>query len=172
MDFKKFRKEIGVEDGRRMTRRDYAVLIVLLAVYSIVAFLNLGSLRSPQTAWTAETDTTVLVDLGETRYVSEIRFFGGIAEGKLGIYDDSAFIDGYFTPGETEPLELFEQENGDMFKWVDLSLETETEYLILYVESGRISMNEIAVLDGDELLPATVYEPKDGAERLQRNVFR
>ena len=166
MDFKTFRKEIGMEDGRRMTSRDWVVLIVLLAVYSIFAFVNLGSLSSPQTAWTAEPDTTVLVDLGETRTVSEIRFFGGIAEGKIEIYDDSAFIDGYFTPGETEPLEVFEQDNGDMFKWVELSLNTETEYLILYVESGTISMNEIAVLNDGELLSASVYEPKGGAEKL------
>ena len=166
MDFKKFRKEIGMEDGRRMTKRDYLVLLVLLAVYSLVAFVNLGSLRSPNTVWTAEPGTTVIVDLGDTRDVSEMRFFGSIAEGNLEIYDESAFINGFFTPGETEPLETFEQENGDMYKWKELSVETETRYLILYVESGKISMNEIAILDGDTLLPATVYEPTGGAEKL------
>ena len=166
MDFKKFRKEIGMEDGRRMTKRDYIVLLVLLAVYSLVAFVNLGSLRSPNTVWTAEPGTTVIVDLGDTRDVSEMRFFGSIAEGNLEIYDESAFINGFFTPGETEPLETFVQENGDMYKWKELSVETETRYLILYVESGKISMNEIAILDGDTLLPATVYEPTGGAEKL------
>ncbi|MBR4907390.1 MAG: glycosyltransferase family 39 protein [Clostridia bacterium] len=166
MDFKKFRKEIGVEDGRRMTKRDYIVLLVLLAVYSIVAFLNLGSVSSPQTAWTAEPGTTVIVDLGDTRTVTEMRFFGSIAEGELEIYDDSSFINDYFTPGETEPLATFPQENGDMYKWTELSLETETRYLILYVASGKISMNEIAVLSGETQLPATVYDPKGGAEKL------
>ena len=43
---------------------------------------------------------------------------------------------------------------------------TETRYLILYVGSGTISMNEIAVLDDGMLLPAAVYEPKGGAEKL------
>ena len=110
MDFKKFRKEIGVEDGRRMTKHDYLVLLLLLAVYSVVAFLNLGSLRSPQTVWTAEEGTTVIVDLGEARDVTEIRFFGSIAEGDLELYDESAFVDGYFTPGETDPLSTFTQD--------------------------------------------------------------
>ena len=83
MDFKKFRKEIGMEDGRRMTKRDYIVLLVLLAVYSLVAFVNLGSLRSPNTVWTAEPGTTVIVDLGDTRDVSEMRFFGRGKPGDL-----------------------------------------------------------------------------------------
>ena len=166
MDFKKFRKEIGVEDGRRMTKRDYIVLFVLLAVYSVVAFVNLGSVSSPETVWTAEPGTTVIVDLGDTETVTEMRFFGSIAEGELEICDESAFINGYFTPGETEPLATFSQENGDMYKWTELSVETETRYLILYVASGTISLNEIAVLSGETLLPATVYDPRDGAEKL------
>ncbi len=166
MDFKRFRKEIGAEDGRRMTKRDYIVLLVLLAVYSLVAFLNLGSVSSPETVWTAEPGTTVIVDLGDMYDVTELRFYGSIAEGELEIYDESAFINDYFTPGETEPLATFEQDNGDMYKWTELSLETETRYLILYAASGKISMNEMAVLDGETLLPATVYDPKGGAEKL------
>ena len=166
MDFKQFRKEIGTEDGRRMTKRDYIVLLILLFVYSVVAFVNLGSVSSPETVWTAEAGTTVIVDLGDTYDITEIRFYGSIAEGDLEIYDESAFIDGYFTPGETEPLETFTQDNGDMYKWKELSLDTETRYLILYVASGKISMNEIAVLEVDTLLPISVYNPTDGAEKL------
>ena len=166
MDFRQFRKEIGTGDGRRMTKRDYILLLVLLAVYSIAAFLNLGSVSSPQTVWKADPGVTVIVDLGEQTSVSEIRFYGSIAEGELELYDESAFIDGYFTPGETEPLATFEQDNGDMYKWKEISFDTETEYLILYVASGKIAMNEIAVLNGDTLLPATVYDPKGGSEKL------
>lgn len=166
MDFRKFRQEIGIEDGRRMTKRDYIMLLILLAVYSIVAFLNLGSVSSPNTVWTAEPGTTVIIDFGDLYDVTEIRFYGSIAEGELEIYDESASFDGYFTPGETEPLATFDQDNGDMYKWVSLDLDTETHYLILYVASGKISMNEIAVLDGDTILPASVYNPTGGAERL------
>lgn len=163
MDFQRFRKEIGTEDGRRMTRRDYILLLVLLAVYSIVAFLNLGSLSSPQTVWTADPGATVIVDLGEERHVTELRFYGSIAEGELELYDESAFIDGFFTPGETEPFETFEQENGDMYKWKDVSFETDTQYLILYVASGTISMNEMAVVGVDAISPKTVQTADSGS---------
>jgi hypothetical protein len=163
MDFKRFRKEIGAEVGRRMTKRDYIVLLVLLAVYSLVAFLNLGSVSSPETVWTAEPGTTVIVDLGDMYDVTELRFYGSIAEGELEIYDESAFINDYFTPGETEPLATFEQDNGDMYKWTELSLETETRYLILYAASGKISMNEIAVVGVDAISPKTVQTADSGS---------
>ncbi len=166
MDFKKLRSEIRKEDGRRLNKLDYILLAILLIVYSLFAFLNLGSVTSPQTVWKADPGVTVIVDLGEQTPVSEIRFYGSIAEGELELYDESAFIDGFFTPGETEPLATFEQDNGDMYKWKGISFDTETEYLILYVASGRIAMNEIAVLNGETLLSAMVYDPKGGSEKL------
>ena len=149
-----------------MTRRDYVVLLILLAVYSVAAFLNLGSVTSPQTIWTAEEGSTVIVDLGEVCDVTEIRFYGSIAEGDLEIFDENAFVDGMFRPGETDPLLTFSQDYGDMYKWKEQDLETETRYLILYVANGRISMNEMAILDGDTQLPASIYEPAGGAEKL------
>lgn len=166
MDFKAFRKEIGVEDGRRMTRRDYLLLLLLLAVYSIVAFVNLGTLKAPQTVWTAEPGATVIVDLGETTDVSEVRFYGNIGEGTIALYDESAFVDGFFRYGETEPVATFDQVNGDMFKWKAQTFSASTRYLILYTESGSVAINEISVRNGEKILPATVYEPKDGAEKL------
>ena len=166
MNRKPFFEQIRTEDGRRMTKRDYLVLCILLAVYSLVAFLNLGSLRAPQTPWKAETDTRVILDLGEETEISEIRFYGNIAEGTIELYDESAFINGYFIPGQTEPLETFEQQNGDMFKWKAQSFATETRYIILYVASGEVSINEIGLFYDGELLPATVYAPQNGSEKL------
>ena len=171
MDFKRFRREIRTEDGRRMNKLDYIMLLILLAVYSLFAFLNLGNLRAPQTVWSADAGTTVIVDLGGERTVTNVRFYGSIAEGELSVYDESAFIDGYFRPYEAEPIFSYSQDYGDMYKWIpavneENPLSVQTRYLILYVESGRISMNEIAVISGDSILPATVYQPQGGAEKL------
>lgn len=166
MGFSQFRKEIGTEDGRRMTLRDYCVLFVLLAVYSLVAFLNLGAVNSPHTVWTSTPGNYAIVDLDGVQDVTELRFYGSIAEGVLAIYDDTAIKGGAFRPSEIAPVTHFTQENGDMYKWKELPLETRTQCLVLYVESGTISLNEVAVLSGDALLPATVYQPKDGSQKL------
>ena len=166
MDFNRLRSEIRKEDGRRLNKLDYILLAILLTVYSLFAFLNLGSLRAPQTLWKADPGATVIVDLGETRDVTAISFFGGIGNGDIAIYDESSFGEEYFEPERTEPLEVFTQEQGDMFRWEKASVYAQAQYLVLYVESGHVEINEIAVLNGSELLPATIYNPQGGAERL------
>ena len=166
MESKRFFQQIRIEDGRRMTKRDYAVLLILLAAYSLIAFLNLGSLIAPETPWKAEVDARVIIDLGAETAVDEIRFYGNIGEGTLELYDESAFVDGYFIPGQTEPLATFEQQYGDMFKWKSQSFVTTTRYIILYAERGDVSLNEIALFCEDEQLPATVYDPQNGSEKL------
>ena len=166
MDWKTLRNDIRQEDGRRMTRRDRIALLLLCALYALVAFLNLGAVSSPQTVWKADADTTVFIDFGEETDVTELRFYGAIAEGTIGLYDDSGFVDDYFRPGVSEPVSTFEQENGDMFKWVTQSFDTNTRYLTLYVESGSVEILEIAAYNGDEQLPIRVYDPQNGAEKL------
>lgn len=158
MQQKRFFQTIATEDGRRMTKRDYIVLLVLLAVYSLVAFLNLGSLSSPTTVWQGETGSTAILDLGTETDVTELRFFGAIAEGSLNLGDDDGGFD--------TPLETFVQENGDMFKWTSQSFDTNTRYIYLYVDSGDIALCEVAAFNGDRQLPLTVYAPQDGAEKL------
>ena len=165
MERKEFLNQIRIEDGRRLTRRDYAVLLILLAVYSLVAFLNLGSLSSPQSAWKAETGAVAIVDLGETKEVDEIRFYGNIAEGTIELYDESALPGGSFTPVDA-PLETFEQKNGDMFKWKSQSFTAQTRYVVLYVKSGKVSINEIALFCGGKQLAAGAYLPHDEANKL------
>ena len=166
MDWKKLRKEISVEDGRRITKRNRLLLLALCAVYALVAFVNLGTMRSPQTVWKADAGTTVIVDFGAETEVSELRFYGAIATGEIGLYDDTGFLDGYFRPGESESISLFSQENGDMFKWESQPFETVTRYLVLYVESGSVEICELAAFCDGEQLPITVYDPQNGAEKL------
>lgn len=167
MDFKRFRREIRTEDGRRMTKRDYVVLLVLLAAYSLLAFLNLGMLSSPHTVWRADRGATAVIDFGTRTEVSEIWFYGSIGEGTIEIYDETSSPDGRFIRDLSEPVATFRQDDGDMYKWRSVSLYTETGFLVLYVKSGTVALNEIAVLNADEeLASATVYQPSDGAEKL------
>ncbi|MBR0507506.1 MAG: phospholipid carrier-dependent glycosyltransferase [Clostridia bacterium] len=167
MEFRKFRNDIRTEDGRRMTKRDYIVLLALLAVYSLVAFLNLGTLSSPHTVWRADRGETAVIDFGTRTEVAEVMFFGSIGEGTIEIYDETSSPEGRFIRDLTDPVAVFKQDDGDMYKWKSASLYTETSFLVLYVKSGSIALNEIAVLNGDdELVPATVYQPTNGAEKL------
>ena len=149
---KSFIESLGVPSGRRLTGTDRIVLIALLLVYSLVAFINLGTLNFPQRAWRSDGNETVIIDLGGEKHVSAIWFNGNIAEGTVHIYDDA---DNY-----TE----FEQAYGDMFKWKTVNVSLDTEFVRLFVYSGEASFNEVALFDekGDRI-DAFVYVQEDAA---------
>ena len=140
-----------VRRNREMTTKDRLLLLALMAVYAIVAFVNLGSTRFPTTVWTPEYGETAILDLGTTTDVAEIRLNGNIAEGILYIYDDN---DNYVP---------FDQDYGDMFKWKSQTLAMHTQYIRLLVVEGRISLNEVALFDANgNRLSAAVYRQTDG----------
>ena len=60
-----------------MTRLDWALCLVLMAVYGAVAFFNLGDVAAPQTNWAGE--EPIMVDFGEAAAVGAVRFMAGPA---------------------------------------------------------------------------------------------
>lgn len=136
--------------SRKMTRKDYLMLICILVVYSAIAFINLGTLNFPVSVWKGTTSETVIVDLGSEKTVSRIWFNGNIAEGTLNLYDDADNV--------TE----FKQVFGDMFKWKTVDVNMNTQYVRLYVASGQAAFNEIALFDQNgDLIPASIYIQTD-----------
>ena len=64
-------------DGKShpMERKDLLPLLIILAVYAIVAFTNLGSTKDPQSFYTFEGDNdSVVIDLGEQKEISSIMY--------------------------------------------------------------------------------------------------
>lgn len=53
---------------QKITRKDWALIIAITLLYTVLALTNLGSPVAPQKAWvSAEVEDEVLVDLGESR---------------------------------------------------------------------------------------------------------
>lgn len=148
---------ISSPGARTLNRTDRILLLLLLLVYSIVAFLNLGTTSFPVTVWKPDNLETAIVDLGSDRYVSEVWVNGNIAEGTLEFWDDD------------DNSVSYEQKYDDMFKWRAVDLSMQTQYLRLFSLEGDIALNEIAVFDQNgERIPATVYVQYafDGSDRF------
>lgn len=147
---KELLKKLSAPSGRTLNRMDRIVLIVMLLVYSVMAFTNLGTTVFPGKAWNGEYGETAIIDLGGPAYVSEIWFNGNIAEGTVDIYDDDDnFVE-------------FEQDYGDMFEWHSKTVSMETEYVRLLVSEGEVAFNEIALFDQDgKRIEAYVYVQED-----------
>lgn len=146
-DRRLFFKACGQESGRRLDRIDVLLLAVLMLVYSLAAFINLGSVHFPETVWKAKQGETLIVDLGEQMTVSKAMVNGSIATGTLAFYaDDDTHVE-------------FEQVYGDMYRWKEVPLSLTTRYVRLFDASGEIAFNEIALYDErGELIPIGIYE--------------
>ena len=139
-----------IPSSRTLTQKDRLLLLALMAVYAIVAFVNLGTTAFPTHPWIGETEETVIIDLGTECDVSQIWLNGNIAEGTIRFYDDS---DHY-----TE----VKQDFGDMFKWKQCNVPLHTRNVRLFVSSGNAAFNEIAIFDANgNRIDASIYVQYD-----------
>jgi len=69
----------GIENGKRMHKRDWAIVTVMTLVYLIVALINLGAFEAPQTGWEPERlNEGFVVDFGREVEIDKIMLFGGL----------------------------------------------------------------------------------------------
>ena len=69
----------GIENGKRMHKRDWAIVTVMTLVYLIVALINLGAFEAPQTGWEPERlNESFVVDFGREVEIDKIMLFGGL----------------------------------------------------------------------------------------------
>ena len=150
--------------GMRLKRKDYLIMAVVTAVYSVVAFVNLGATEAPETAWTSTlAGESVVFDLGETNEFN-MTYYGGIC--------NSSFTVSFSEDGEVwteEKLAIYDQ--GEIFRWLwytpvergDNGKFTRLEsgypvqtarYIRITAEKAGLVLHEIAFLDENgEALP-------------------
>ncbi len=142
--------EIGslFEKGQseRLVKLDRLLLGALTLVYAVIALLNLGTLNFPTSVYRGAVGDTFTLDFGQTVEVDELWFNGNVAQGTLRFTADN---------GDEES---YTQDQGDMFKWHEVSMNFTTRYLRVQVEDRAVVMNEAAFFREGALLPVTVIE--------------
>ncbi len=97
--------------GLHMTRRDWAAMLGITAVYAVVGFWGLGATTAPQTGYTSTAaGESIVLDLGEVREDFHIYYYGGISNTAFSF----AFSDDGVTYGGEHDA-FFDQ--GECFKW-------------------------------------------------------
>lgn len=162
--------------GLHMTRRDWAVMLGLTAVYAVVGFWGLGATTAPQTGYTSSTTgESIVLDLGEVREDFHIYYYGGISNTAFSF----AFSDDGVTYGEEHDA-FFDQ--GECFKWQALRKpvyqnETVTgatgdmltfsgRYVRVTFKGAGSALWEVAAVDGtgtpSPVVSATAYGAREG----------
>lgn len=109
-----------------MERKDILPLLILLVVYGVVAFWNLGSTRAPESFYTFDGENNeVVIDLGEVRSISTVMYYSGLYPGDYDLsYSGNGsnwvtFRDATAQPDENGNVNdaAMHQSYADLFKW-------------------------------------------------------
>ncbi|MCL1884575.1 MAG: phospholipid carrier-dependent glycosyltransferase [Defluviitaleaceae bacterium] len=138
-----------------MRKRDFAYIAALIIVYSVLAFTNLGDMRTPQTTWVSSEEVAYF-DFGEAVHVSQFQFLMGARHNiPFGLHSS---VDGQ------EWELLYHSSGGDVFAWAFVELDTHAQFVAIGANEG-LRLQEIAFRGvGGELLEFAHVSP--GAEAL------
>ena len=79
-------KRLLNEKTIKMTKIDYIIIGIIIALYSILSFINLGTLKNPQTFCYLGNDKTLVFELTEKTNITGVKFYSGDIAGQYAIY--------------------------------------------------------------------------------------
>ena len=142
-----FTYEPAVSESRiPFLKQDMILLFVIMAIYSIFAFVDLGSLKAPQSDTLLEQGDTITLYSGEDTPAAYLYWY-------LGYYENRSFTLEYKV-AESDPWQPA-GDNGQLtmvsvFAWSRISLPENCHYLRLTCKSDRASVMELALADAAE----------------------
>jgi len=61
----------------KITRKDAIILAIIMLIYSVIAFANLGDTFAPETFWENENGESITVEINETAEVEKVNIYNG-----------------------------------------------------------------------------------------------
>lgn len=151
--FEKFKKPVLELKSRNpvWTKWEKLLLWALTFVYAMVAFINLGDLRAPETVFECKNGQQIIVTLPEGSKPVSVWSYANISQGKFGVY---AANEGTGTLVATVDLGY-----DFMFRWTITPLELTDETVKFSVKAfGDCRVNELVFVDeaGNAIAPERV----------------
>lgn len=128
-------------------RQDAIILFAIMAVYCLVAFWDLGSMKAPQSEAVLQQGDTVVLYTGEEQSASYLYWY-------LGYYENRVFTleykvneeDAWQTVGETGQFTMT-----SVFAWNRIALPESCHYLQLTCNSDKAAVMELALADAGQV---------------------
>ena len=119
---------------KKPNKKDLTIICIVTLLYAVMAFVNLGDTRAPQTK-PANDDRLALMKLSNTESIDEIIYYKGLGSGDISVY----------TSEDGEEWELCDSfKTGDVFAWNKLDCAPVTQYLGISV-SGEADIFEFGI---------------------------
>lgn len=137
------------------TKKDWILAGSITIIYAIVAFINLGSLKAPQTYWKpASMGEDVVADLGEVKNVRRIYYFHGLPGGhgpdaEYGVDTSINGIDWTYV-GTIESKTIY--------YWYNISTNIQARYIKITVIKPKSWLNEVVITGEDSKQPLNIVD--------------
>lgn len=122
--------------SEKLVRIDKILLLILTGVYGLIALLNLGTLNFPDSVYYGEQGDTFTLTFEGAVTIDEVWGNGNIADNAMLIFTN-----------ENEDVWLYEQDQGDMFKWHKEDMGISNNGTLQVQVQGDVAMNEMAFFD-------------------------
>lgn len=141
---------------QRVQRHGVLPMLVITAVYAVVAFCNLGSAAAPQSFCALARGACVTLTLPETETIGSLFYYTGLGTGD---YTVALSADGMtYTDAGTMP-----QQYADLFKWKYAEFDEDADLTARYIRitaSKNTELGEVAVYRADGTkIDATADDP-------------
>ncbi|MBE5758713.1 MAG: phospholipid carrier-dependent glycosyltransferase [Clostridiales bacterium] len=143
-------EEFEPHDDRRMKKKDYLFMLLITAVYALVALTNLGGTNIPERTEVLTEGESYIIELDESRYIEKLEYYAGYAEADLVVYLSEDGVE-YHSGTQTN---MIDHEYNKMFAWQFYDIYEHAKYIKLYVSHGEMELREIGFWnEAAELLP-------------------
>lgn len=135
---------------KKMTKKDYIIVTIMVVIYSLMAFLNLGSSIAPIEGFTPERERlSVIVFFEEEVELSRVTFYCGLGNdwysaGQL----DVEYLD---SNNRFQELCTLEKPSNNVFKWFFRNLDTSTSAVRLVSAKYYDPDSNISGIEGEFL---------------------
>ncbi|RIX52462.1 phospholipid carrier-dependent glycosyltransferase [Paenibacillus nanensis] len=155
----------GDKGKHKLRRKDWIWMGSLTAVYAIVALVNLGSMKAPDTVWQpAQSGQSFYIDLGEVKTLDRVTSFGGVGTGKYKLEFAAE-------PGQWGNALEVDSNHVAVFAWSVHPAALDARYIKLTATQTGFSIHEMAVFEAGSKEPLPIEavnneeagEPKRGA---------
>ncbi|MDI4644048.1 phospholipid carrier-dependent glycosyltransferase [Cohnella hashimotonis] len=154
-----FATAISASDAK-FSRLDRLLVIGLTLVYGILALVNLGSMRAPESGWTPASPASAIVyDFGEPQAVASVIWFGGTRD--EGRAEDSTIELSQSADGSNWTSALsFVLNGGSVFQWKEQPVAINQRFVRVSASNPGWTLYELSFRDaeGGTLTPAKTSE--------------
>ncbi len=128
-----------IPSALKLVKKDAVIMTVMTAVYLIIALINLGGFKAPETFWAPEKESDgFILELESEEYVSRVTIYGGLGKGSF----DVSFQNEH---GVFEVAKTVDIGTNEFYKWLIVDIHSNTQRIKVDTVTQGGAINEVAV---------------------------